>query len=308
MSKKTLLFHQDDHTCISNFLRPLWTEYFSVEVFDGSKNYNKNSCILVTNYLNTNNWYTQYVDQGYRLIIDHLWDNDITATSYKNENKLTLQAKNWAWINEALWYLNLEYNKLTFDNNPNKFFLMPMRLHKPHRNMILSLAEPYLNDSLYSYVDKNIFLTDDIDPMSDMFQRHINTSWYNSTCFSLVAETDISQSTFLSEKTFKPIAFKHPFIVWGGPFTLKYLHDNKFETFDHYIDESYDTVSNNTQRLTKIITVVNDLYTQYKNNQRIFDDALTKEKLLYNYHRFYNYDLVKTMFTQEIIIPVLEFV
>ena len=53
---------------------------------------------------------------------------------------------------------------------------------------------------------------------------------YEDTYFSVISETiyftkyrDWEDSAFLSEKTFKAILFKHPFILVATPNTLKYL-------------------------------------------------------------------------------------
>ena len=46
----------------------------------------------------------------------------------------------------------------------------------------------------------------------------------------------------ISEKTFKPIAFLQPFVVFGQPATLEYLKDEGYKTFDKWWDESYDTI------------------------------------------------------------------
>lgn len=43
-----------------------------------------------------------------------------------------------------------------------------------------------------------------------------------------------------SEKTFKPILNKSPFIFLGSPYGLKYLRSLGFKTFNFVIDESYD--------------------------------------------------------------------
>ena len=104
------------------------------------------------------------------------------------------------------------------------------------------------------------------------------------------------------------MAFQHPFIVWGSPKTLKYLHDRGFETFNHTIDESYDNVLDNTARLASIVQSVDRLYQQFKQGKSIFDDAVTKEKIMHNYHRFYDPQLTTAMFKHEVIEPIIEFV
>lgn len=64
---------------------------------------------------------------------------------------------------------------------------------------------------------------------------------YKKTFISLVTETLVDKGTlFLSEKIWKPIIIGHPFIVYGSQFTLRYLKELGYKTFDKWIDESYD--------------------------------------------------------------------
>ena len=67
----------------------------------------------------------------------------------------------------------------------------------------------------------------------------------NNSYFTLVFETNYESHKSLiqqvSEKTYKPICNRMPFIIWtttGG--ILKYLKNHQFKTFDAIIDESYD--------------------------------------------------------------------
>jgi hypothetical protein len=56
----------------------------------------------------------------------------------------------------------------------------------------------------------------------------------------------------LTEKTLKPIACGHPFILAAGPGALEYIRSYGFKTFAPYIDESYDQETDSLKRLEKI--------------------------------------------------------
>jgi hypothetical protein len=56
---------------------------------------------------------------------------------------------------------------------------------------------------------------------------------------NIVTET-ITTGTFLSEKIWKPIIGKRPFMLIGPPHTLQRLKNWGFKTFDKYWDESYN--------------------------------------------------------------------
>jgi len=62
---------------------------------------------------------------------------------------------------------------------------------------------------------------------------------YKSSNWSVVLECYHSDG-YLTEKTFLPILFKRPFIVFGGPNTNKLLKDLGFDIFEDLIDYSFD--------------------------------------------------------------------
>lgn len=90
--------------------------------------------------------------------------------------------------------------------------------------------------------------------------------YHDDSYFSIITETiyykqesnrlglcSSEDSMFLTEKIFKAILFKHPFIVAGMTGSLKALRDIGFKTFHPYIDESYDTEENDDERINLIV-------------------------------------------------------
>ena len=57
----------------------------------------------------------------------------------------------------------------------------------------------------------------------------------------------------LTEKIFKPIVAQRPFMLAASPGNLAYLKSYGFQTFDHWIDESYDTIQDPDLRLQAIV-------------------------------------------------------
>jgi len=105
---------------------------------------------------------------------------------------------------------------------------------------------------------------------------------------------------FITEKTFKTMAFQHPLLVFGCVKTLEHLHNLGFETFDNIFDESYDLILNADDRLKLIIeNVKNFNYQAY--------DQLTRDKLKHNQNLFYNQSLVEHRLLDEIITPIQEY-
>jgi hypothetical protein len=86
---------------------------------------------------------------------------------------------------------------------------------------------------------------------------------YRDTYFSLVTETVFNYPySFRTEKIWKPIAVGHPFIAVANRGFYQDLHDMGFKTFGHVIDESFDTIDNNQDRIARIHDVVTDLCQQ----------------------------------------------
>jgi hypothetical protein len=76
---------------------------------------------------------------------------------------------------------------------------------------------------------------------------------YADSLVSVITETHFFENTLhLTEKTFKPITFLHPFIMVSTAGSLAYLKGLGFKTFDSIWDESYDQEQDPVQRLIKI--------------------------------------------------------
>jgi hypothetical protein len=64
---------------------------------------------------------------------------------------------------------------------------------------------------------------------------------------------------FLTEKTYKPIAMKHPFILLAPQHSLRMLRERGYKTFSPFIDESYDEIKNDELRLKAVVEEVKRL-------------------------------------------------
>jgi hypothetical protein len=109
---------------------------------------------------------------------------------------------------------------------------------------------------------------------------------YEKTALSIVLEThfdaDGSGGSFLTEKTFKCLKHGHPFVLFAPPGSLASLRSLGYRTFDSVIDNTYDTVTDNTQRYTSVMhtirqlalqdpnTVYNSCVEDLQHNQRLF--------------------------------------
>jgi hypothetical protein len=92
-----------------------------------------------------------------------------------------------------------------------------------------------------------------IDVRIDDLKYHANSY------FSLVTETlfykneiDAGESIFLTEKTFRPVIHKHPFILVSTAHSLTHLKKLGYKTFSPYINEQYDTIENDEDRFDAV--------------------------------------------------------
>jgi hypothetical protein len=78
-------------------------------------------------------------------------------------------------------------------------------------------------------------------------------------------DADGSRGSFLTEKTFKCLKHGHPFVLFAPANSLQALRDMGYRTFDSAIDNSYDTVTDNTERYLAAMRTVQQLAQQDPN-------------------------------------------
>lgn len=82
------------------------------------------------------------------------------------------------------------------------------------------------------------------------------THWpYDKSWFTVITETLYSskqKTVFFSEKIYKPIAFLHPFIIVTQPYALRKLRELGYKTFSPFINEIYDEIEGDNDRMWAI--------------------------------------------------------
>jgi hypothetical protein len=110
----------------------------------------------------------------------------------------------------------------------------------------------------------------------------------------VVTETCFWQTkTHLTEKIFKPVALRMPFILLGCANNLKYFREYGFKTFSDYWDESYDTIEDPVARLQAVAQVLKKLCALSINEQTAMLRDM-QSLLEYNYNLFNNPDFVRS--------------
>jgi hypothetical protein len=148
---------------------------------------------------------------------------------------------------------------------------------------------PGWRGAVKDFVSQGPYFCDSDDDQSHNDHRHVPINLYQDSYCHLVIETlfdaDQSGGAFLTEKTYKAIKFGQPFVIIGTAHSLRTLREQGYKTFDNVIDNSYDEITDNTQRWSAIRNTVLKIQSQdmhlwflrclpdIRHNQKIFSDA-----------------------------------
>lgn len=107
--------------------------------------------------------------------------------------------------------------------------------------------------------------------------------FYENSLVSLVTETNFKLNTVtLTEKSFKPIKEKHPFIIVGVKGSLSALRGLGYKTFGEFWDETYDNIDDPRARMAAIVNICKEI--DKWDNEKILDfKRKVKDLLDYNF-------------------------
>ena len=285
----------------SAWIAPLVQHHFDLEFYDINKTYTSQDIAWLHDADNA------WVSWSGPQVRDCLWDAMEDQQTEIADNQLCISMPDWIWINESLWWRHLGYADYFAAPGGDKFFLMLMNLKKRHRDLLFNVTAKFHEQSLRSYRELGTLLSGDLEFEHGDWERYCNIDWYNSTNFSMVAETSVQGGVFVSEKSYKPLAYGHPAIIYGQQGLLKYLRAQGFVTFDHVLDESYDAAETPTRRLKIIVDNLDRLYSEFRTGT-LFADAETRSRLEHNHQRFFDSEEVTQRFQQQFIEPLLHYV
>lgn len=218
-----------------------------------------------------------------------------------------------------IWKLHGKSQDINIDKS-SKFMFINSK-DAPHRRYILGklIENNLLNDGIVSYRCQEGYFNNGFDFevvrgftdefLSDTFKLfdsclpHIPIRIDNSTnsnglsrklfldsYVNIVGETHFVNiphgiiSTFVTEKTFNAIANNQIFFVVGQVDSLDLLHSLGYKTFDSIIDESYDTIKNNQERLqavsSEVIRFINRPIEEIRNDYIKIHDVIEHNRNL----------------------------
>lgn len=249
----------------------------------------------------------------------------VNSYVFVSANSSADQLENFVYFNDfELWYWqrNQPVPPTAVHTNTRSYnFTVLNRLHKSwratamadlHRNNLLTKSQwsycetgnlnfdnpieidliPELRTATDIFLNRAPYNWDDL--AQDQRNDHSsigNVVYYSESYCNIVMEThfdaDQSHGVFLTEKTFKPIKHGQLFFIAGCARSLQELRALGYSTFDHWIDNTYDSVHNNTQRwqalLQSIKQAQSDLHKIYQaavaeiqHNQQLFLEQKTQ--------------------------------
>jgi len=217
-----------------------------------------------------------FLNGGVRLhrlyLFSYIVSNNLLGKGYVSMHTTT------AIINNVRYQMNLEPKKLpTFDDLLDKFQLIDTKIP-----MLLTIKEDEKNlQHTISSNDLHLFDTSyfSIIGETSFFKRMLMSEGhlYNPHL----------EGSFLTEKTFRAIACQHPFIMMSRPHTLKHLRRFGYKTFAPYIDETYDDIEDDHERLLKISELVKNLCAKNPSFWRDFVHG-TKDIVKHNFEVLMN--------------------
>lgn len=168
-------------------------------------------------------------------------------TIVKPQNKFLIYCRDWSHRREY----RLKFLELLIQHN----------LYLDSQTSVMHINSENTHFSQHQFINPDFNLTDSsaIDLITSNKFFSTASADYNSDDFinteiSVVLETVFDGSRIhLTEKTLRPIACGHPFLLAAGPGALEYIRSYGFKTFAPWIDESYDQETIGLKRLEKII-------------------------------------------------------
>ena len=158
------------------------------------------------------------------------------------------------WWSHALialdWYRFACYdNRLTDKSQPIKAnFLVYARAttgKRAYRKLFLEHLQ-HIDSVQLGSIDPTAVVTSDSSAT-------YNPQDFAQTRCSIVLETVYDQRIHLTEKTLRPLACGHPFMILNGPGALETIRSYGFKTFQPYINESYDKEQSPTKRMDMVL-------------------------------------------------------
>lgn len=157
----------------------------------------------------------------------------------------------WSWLDPRFVdnnTLTVDQNGINVINRPRDIRLLPRQYEVPRYQTRVALEY-----SQNQYAMMNLF-------DNEWGAIYLNLDAYVDTYFSVVTETVHEKSySFRTEKIWKPMAIGHPWVCVANAGFNRDLRHLGFKTFRGIIDESFDNIEDNQERLNRVLNVIIDI-------------------------------------------------
>ncbi len=120
----------------------------------------------------------------------------------------------------------------------------------------------------------------------DRFDHHNDTLNVDSFWHIVTETVFYYDKLHLTEKIFKPIVSKQPFMLLASPGNLAYLRSYGFKTFSPWINESYDNIQDNDERTEAVVKQL-AWYCGLSDQAKMEIISAINDVVEYNFHHFY---------------------
>jgi len=163
--------------------------------------------------------------------------------------------------NQLLQLVRTNFN--ASNNNYQGSSIVGETLNQTRLSTVFNTVYSYphrINESCFNmprHADLSKLLSINAQPRHDPMLSGDFQSFYHKFFLDVVTESVFDYPhVFVSEKLLRPLMFKKPFVLFGAPGTLKYLHSYGFKTFDNFWDENYDTETDPQLRFLKCCSIM----------------------------------------------------
>ena len=162
----------------------------------------------------------------------------------------------YLYKNDLLKHFNISFSKLeidnggTYTNHARQFFNR------------LSTENIITEEDLAGIEARLPFILDTSNhKLNLMFDEFESTKkFYDDSFVNIISETNFfTPIVHITEKSYKPIVYKQPFIMLGAKGSLQAMRKQGFKTFNDLWDESYDKEVDDTKRFFKVLELIKEI-------------------------------------------------
>ncbi len=201
------------------------------------------------------------------------------------------------WLKQTIT-MHTDYSENYGKCPKQKYFCSLNGASREHREMTYDYLHRHnlLDKGICSFVWKGISVDglEDSAGYKHTVQPDDFYKIYDDTFYDLITETNTGYlnlcpwftDIFLTEKTWRSIYYKRPFLLIGNYQSLKYLKELGFKTFNNLLfDESYDNESNHEIRINRVLQENKRIIETYSlaDLQKIIMSSEMSEILQHNY-------------------------